>query len=93
MPSIEVPVQAGAFHQDKVALPTKIVVVPDLGSADEDVYGILLDARGVRCHNTYRAVRENVNGEGDFLNMFFHTENTAFVSRNSFVRVYQKPSA
>ncbi|MBO7731122.1 MAG: hypothetical protein J6S67_01165 [Methanobrevibacter sp.] len=93
MPSIEVQVQAGAFHQDKVALPTKIVVVPDLGSADEDVYGILLDARGVRCHNTYRAVRENVNGEGDFLNMFFHTENTAFVSRNSFVRVYQKPSA
>lgn len=89
MPSIEVQVQAGAFHQDKVALPTKIIVVPDLGSADSSVYAILLDQRGVRCHNSYRAVRENVNGEGDFLNMFFHTENTVHVSRNSFVRVYK----
>lgn len=89
MPSIEVQVQAGAFHNDKVALPTKIVVVPDLGSADSSVYGILLDERGIRLHNTYRAVRENVNGDGDFLNMFFHTENTCHVSRNSFVKVYK----
>ena len=89
MPSIEVQVMAGAFHQDKVALPTKIVVVPDLGSADSSIYGILLDERGLRLHNSYRAVRENPNGQGDFLNMFFHTENTCHVSRNSFVKVYK----
>ena len=89
MPSIEVDVQAGAFHGDKVAIPTKVVVVPNLGSADEKVWGVLIDARGLKLHNTYRAVRENVNGKGDFLNMYFHTENTAFVSRNVFVKVYK----
>lgn len=89
MPSIEVDVQAGAFHGDKVAIPTKVVVVPNLGSADAKVWGVLIDARGLKLHNTYRAVRENVNGKGDFLNMFFHTENTAFVSRNVFVKVYK----
>ena len=89
MPSIEVQVQAGAFHEDKVALPTRVIVLPDLGNADSSVYAILLDARGMRLHNSYRAVRENVNGQGDFLNMFFHTENTVHVSRNSFVRVYK----
>ena len=89
MPSIEVDVQAGAFHGDKVAIPTRIIVVPDFGAANTKVWGLLLDARGVKCHNTYRAVRENVNGDGDFLNMFFHTENTAYVSRNCFVKVYK----
>ena len=89
MPSIEVDVQAGAFHGDKVAIPTKVVVVPNLGSADAKVWGVLIDARGLKLHNTYRAVRENVNGKGDFLNMYFHTENTAFVSRNVFVKVYK----
>lgn len=89
MPSIEVDVQAGAFHGEKVALPTKIVVVPNLGSADAKVWGVLIDERGLKLHNTYRAVRENINGKGDFLNMFFHTENTAFVSRNVFVKVYK----
>lgn len=89
MPSIEVDVQAGAFHGDKVAIPTKVVVVPNLGSVDAKVWGVLIDARGMKLHNTYRAVRENVNGKGDFLNMYFHTENTAFVSRNVFVKVYK----
>ena len=89
MPSIEVQVQAGAFHNDKVALPTEIIVVPDLGQANAKVWGVLLDKRGVKCHSTYRAVRENANGDGDFLNMFFHTENTCHVSRNSFVKVYR----
>ena len=31
----------------------------------------------------------NINGDGDFLNIFRHTEDTAHVSRNTFVRIYQ----
>lgn len=92
MPNLEVYTQAGAFHQDKVALPTKVIAIPDFGSASADIYAILLDARGMRLFNSYRAVRENVNGEGDFLNLFFHTENTCHISRNSFVKVYKKPA-
>ena len=90
MPNLEVYTQSGAFHEDKVALPTKVIAVPDLGAADSKIYSLLLDVRGVRLFNSYRAVRENPNGKGDFLNLFFHTENTCHISRNSFVKVYKE---
>lgn len=90
MPNLEVYTQSGAFHEDKVALPTKVIAVPDLGAADSKIYSLLLDVRGVRLFNSYRAVRENANGKGDFLNLFFHTENTCHISRNSFVKVYKE---
>ena len=92
MPSLKVQTLAGAFHREELAIPAEIVVVPDVGDADADYYAVLVDRRIMRLHNTYRAVRENQNGQGDFLNMFYHTENTAHVSRNCFVRVYAKPS-
>lgn len=90
MPNLEVYTQSGAFHEDKVALPTKVIAIPDLGAADGKIYSLLLDVRGVRLFNSYRAVRENANGKGDFLNLFFHTENTCHISRNSFVKVYKE---
>ena len=92
MPALKVQTLAGAFHREELAIPAEIVVVPDFGDADDDYYAVLVDRRIMRLHNTYRAVRENMNGQGDFLNMFYHTENTAHVSRNCFVRVYAKPS-
>ena len=93
MPSLKVQTLAGAFHKDELALPAEIVVVPDFGNADSDYYAILVDRRAIRLHNSYRAVRENMNGQGDFLNMFYHTENTVHVSRNCFVKVYKVPAA
>ena len=93
MPSLKVDTLAGAFHKDELALPAEIKVIPDFGDADADLYAMLVDRRIMRLHNTYRAVRENQNGQGDFLNMFYHTENTAHISRNCFVKVYKKPQA
>ena len=93
MPSLKVQTLAGAFHKDELALPAEIVVVPDFGNASSDYYAILIDRRAIRLHNSYRAVRENMNGQGDFLNMFYHTENTVHVSRNCFVKVYKVPAA
>ena len=93
MPNLKVQTLAGAFNKEELALPAKIVVIPDFGSADSDIYAMLVDRRIMRLHNTYRAVRENLNGQGDFLNMYYHTENTAHLSRNCFVRVYMEPSA
>lgn len=90
MPSIDVDTLAGAFHLDKVAIPVEVIVVKDFGGADEP-YAVLLDSRGLRLHPTYNATRENFNGEGDFLNLFRHTENTAFISRNTFVKFYTEP--
>lgn len=91
MPSLKVDTLAGAFHREELAIPAEIVVIPDFGNADSKLYAVLCDRRIMRVHNTYRAVRENTNGQGDFLNMFYHTENTAHISRNCFVKVYKKP--
>lgn len=91
MPSLKVQTLSGAFHREELAIPAEIVVIPDFGDANADVYAILVDRRIMRVHNTYRAVRENTNGQGDFLNMYYHTENTAHVSRNCFVKVYKTP--
>lgn len=93
MPSLKVQTLAGAFNKEELALPAEIVVIPSFGDADADLYAVLADRRIMRCHNTYRAVRENQNGQGDFLNMFYHSENTVHVSRNCFVKVYKVPQA
>lgn len=89
MPVLDVDVIAGAFHEQKVAVPAEVKVIKDFGSDNTGVFAMLIDKRGVRMHNTYKAVRENFNGSGDFLNLFYHSEDTAFISRNTFVKVYR----
>lgn len=89
IPELEVDTYAGAFHREDLAFPADIVVVKDFGGADSKYYAVLMDARGMRLHPTYNATRENMNGSGDFLNIFRHTEDTAHVSRNTFLRVYK----
>ena len=90
---IDVKVMAGAFHEEKVSLPADSVVVKDFGDDNSGAYAVLMDKRGMRLHNTYRAVRENLNGDGDFLNLFQHSEWTLHISRNTFVKVYKPVSA
>ena len=92
IPSLKVKTLAGAFNRDDLALPATLKVVKDFGNASDDYYAILVDRRIMRVHNTYRAVRDQGNAQGDFLNMYYHTENTAHISRNVFVRVYKKPA-
>ena len=89
MSPLKVKTLAGAFNRDELAIPAQIVTIPDFGDADSSIYAMLVDRRIMKLHNTYRAVRENMNGQGDFLNMFYHTENTLHISRNCFVKVYK----
>lgn len=89
IPSLEVDTWAGAFQEKMLALPTEVIVVKDFGSENDGVYAMLVDRRGMRLHNTYNATRENLNGDGDFLNVFRHTEDTAYISRNVFVKFYK----
>lgn len=89
MPSLEVDTFAGAFNKAELALPSTLKVIPDFGNASSTYYSLLVDRRVLRCHNTYRAVRENMNGQGDFLNMFYHTENTVHISKNCFIKIYK----
>ena len=92
IPALQVQTMAGAFHNEELAIPADIVVVKDFGSASSDYYAVLMDERGMRLHNTYNATREQINGDGDFLNIFRHTEDTAHVSRNTFVKVFKIPA-
>lgn len=89
IPELEVESFAGAINRADLAVPAKIVVVKDFGTADSKFYAVLMDSRAMRLHNTYRAMRDNENGEGDFLNLFDHTEDTAYLSRNAFVKCYK----
>lgn len=90
MSTIDVDVLAGAFHENKVAVPAEIIPLPDFGNADPNVFAILMDRRAAGLHPTYRAVREQANGLGDFINYFLHSEDTAYISRNAFIKVYKK---
>lgn len=90
IPSLEVDTWAGAFQEKMVSLPAEVVVVKDFGSCDDKVYAMLVDKRGMRLHPTFNGTFENLNGEGAFLNIFRHTEDTAFLSRNVFVHFWKE---
>ena len=89
MPSLEADTWAGAFNRDEISLPAEVIVVKDFGSENAGCYALLCDRRMFRLHNTYNATRENNNGDGDFLNLFRHTEDTAYISRNCFFKFYK----
>ena len=90
IPNLDVNTLAGAFHDNKLVLP-ETIVLRDFGPANTKAYAVIMDRRAMRLHNTYRATRENLNGDGDFLNLFEHTEDTAWISRNAFIHVFVEP--
>lgn len=93
---LDVQTFAGAFNEGRLTPNVEIVVVKDFGEIldadDNDLsdkfFAVLLDRRGMRLHNTYNATRENLNGDGDFINLFRHTEDVAYVSRNTAIKCY-----
>lgn len=89
MPTVEVDALAGAFHAENLAIPASIKVVDDFGNADSKIYALLADPRGVKLHRSYHVVRDQMNGLGDFVNFFDHSENTGFISKNTFVKAYK----
>lgn len=89
MPVVEVDALAGAFHEERLALPCEVKVVDDFGNADVKVWGFLVDPRGIKLHNSYRAIRSTENADGDFVNFVEHEENTGFISKHVFMKVYK----
>lgn len=88
-PNLEVQTMAGAFQADKLAFPVETIEVKDFGSkSDEKAFAMLVDARSLKLHNAYRAVREQLNGEGDFLNYFLHDDEIAYWSPNVMTHVW-----
>ena len=94
MPIVEVEALAGAFNSDKLALPASVTVVDDFGTITGEtegkkVYAILIDPRGVKLHEGYNASRYKENADGDFVNYVRHFEETGFISKSTFVRVFE----
>ena len=89
--SLDVDTLAGAFHEEKLSTGVEAKVIKDFGKTTSKAYAILMDTRACKHHIDYEATRENMNGAGDFLNIFQHIESTCFISRNAFITIFVEP--
>lgn len=89
LPSLEVDTMTGAYHLDKIAIPCRVKVVDDFGSADEKVFAVMLDSRGVKLHKDYLTTKPQENAFSDFVNLFEHSEYTGFISKFTAVHVFK----
>ena len=88
-PSLDVDTEAGAFNPEKLGINAVTRIVPDFGNDASTAYAILFDARALKLHPNYMAVRTQDNGAWDFINYFLHSEHTAFIGRNQFIHVFK----
>lgn len=89
LPSLEVDTMTGAYHLDKIAIPCRVKVVDDFGSADEKVFAVMLDSRGIKLHKDYLTTKPQDNAFSDFVNLFEHSEYTGFISKFTAVHVFK----
>lgn len=89
LPSLEVDTMTGAYHLDKIAIPCRVKVVDDFGSADEKVFAVMLDSRGIKLHKDYLTTKPQENAFSDFVNLFEHSEYTGFISKFTAVHVFK----
>lgn len=93
MSAVEVDALAGAFNQEKLAMPVDIKVVDDFGTVTATgAYAVLVDERGVKLHEGYNATRTSENADGDFVNFVNHTEYTGYISKYCYVHVFKNPA-
>lgn len=90
LPSIEVDTMAGAFNQDRLTFGVPVVEVTDFGTANENVFAMLVDTRGIRVSNVERIATSQLNGEGAFVNYYLHERPLARWSPNVKVHVWNK---
>lgn len=89
MPSIEVDTMAGAFHDEKLALPANTKVIYDFGNADASIYAILVDPRGVKLHDDKNFVDTDHDGRMAQDNFYRHLQQTGFISKYAYVHVFK----
>lgn len=93
MSAVEVDALAGAFNQEKLAMPVDIKVVDDFGTVTATgAWGLLVDERGIKLHEGYNATRTSENADGDFVNFVNHTEYTGYISKYCYVHVFKNPA-
>lgn len=88
VPALQVHALASAFNPEQLGLGCEVVVVEDFGDADENVFALLMDDRGVKLHNKYKAIRQAPNADGDFVNYVLHANEIGFISTHTYVKAY-----
>lgn len=87
IPALEVKTMAGAFHDDKLAVPAEVKTILDFGS-NEDVFAILIDPRGVKLKNDINEV-ESIAANFT-VSTKRHVKQTGFISKYGFIWVFKK---
>ena len=90
MPSLEVDTQAGAFHVEKLAIPAETKVVLDFGDANEAIYAILVDPRGIKLRDDFNYIDSDYDGSMSQQNFWRHLKQTGVISKYGFIRVFKK---
>lgn len=89
IPSLETDVEAGCFQLGKLAMPAEIKTVLDFGNADESIYAILVDPRGIKLHDDVNIVTTDYDGYMNQDNFWRHLQSTGVLSRYSFIHVFK----
>ena len=89
IPSLETDVMSGCFQLGKLAMPAEIKTVLDFGNADESIYAILVDTRGIKLHDDVNVVTTDYDGYMNQDNFWRHLQSTGVLSRYSFVHVFK----
>ena len=89
LPSIEVDTIAGAFNQDRLTFGVPVVEMTDFG-ANENVFAMLVDTRGIRVSSVEKIATSQLNAEGAFINYYLHERPLAHWSPNVKVHVWNK---
>lgn len=90
--SLEVDAWAGAFQENRLALPATVRELDSFGDDESGTYALLVDPRGIKFYRTFLEVLSGVNKEGAWFKSVRHEDDTAFISLYTFIRVF-KPKA
>lgn len=77
--TLDVDTLAGAFNQERLALPCAIKVVDSLGASN--AYALLVDNRAIKLFPNRNTVGEDVMAYHDFVTISRHVIDTPFVSK------------
>lgn len=94
MPTVVVKAIAGAINPQELAFDVDVKVVDDFGTITGEtdgkkVYAVLADPRGIKLCNSYNVTRAGMKEEADAMKIVRHYEDTALISKYTFVRVFE----
>ncbi len=95
IPEIEINTLMGAMHDEygKFGVDVKLKVVDSFGTdttgTEVNAYAFLFDARGIKLHNSYNAVRSQESANKDKVLFVRHYEDTGFISKHTYMHAWK----